>query len=299
MHACAWGLRTVSTGYAEGGWRVVTSMRSVADLLASRSCNEAHWHRPVEGVFPPAASFPFLCRRLMPIFLWRPAPVELAELVAGATVRRRLRGKQSIQRRLTGKQPPGSSLSQPSNSATETVPEVEELPVMRDETEPWRPLTEAEKTTWDARSPEEREVCALVHRLHRELGHSDIRGMVDSLRQNHAHPTVLAAAKLKQCTACQESARLVSRPVSSREDHGVRSGPTDGQFLLEAPHEGGACESHAVGGCLFERCGGELVVLETRLLSGSAHGCCLLTSRKVKSRRKFWKLKMMKRRKVK
>ena len=43
-------------------------------------------------------------------------------------------------------------------------------------------------------------------------------------------------------------------------------------------------------------CGGELVVLGTRLLSGSAHGCCLPTSRKVKSRRKCWKLK---RRKVK
>ena len=39
--------------------------------------------------------------------------------------------------------------------------------------------------------------------------------MVDSLRQNHAHPTVLAAAKLMQCTACQESARVMSRPVSS------------------------------------------------------------------------------------
>ena len=100
--------------------------------------------------------------------------------------------------------------------STETVPEVEEHPVLPTETEPWRPLTEAEKTAWDALSPEEREVCdALVHRLHRELGHSDIRGMVDSLRQNRAHPTVLAAAKLMQCTACQESARLMSRPVTS------------------------------------------------------------------------------------
>ena len=39
--------------------------------------------------------------------------------------------------------------------------------------------------------------------------------MVGSLRQNRAHPTVLAAAILMQCTACQESARLMSRPVSS------------------------------------------------------------------------------------
>ena len=94
-------LRTDSIGYAEGGWRMVTSMRSVADLLVSRSCNETHWHRPVEGTFPPAASLSHLCRRLMPIVLRRPAPMELAELVAGATIKRRLRSKQSIQRRIT------------------------------------------------------------------------------------------------------------------------------------------------------------------------------------------------------
>ena len=51
--------------------------------------------------------------------------------------------------------------------------------------------------------------------LYRELGHSDIRGMVDSLRQNRAHPTVLAAAELMHCTACQEGARMLSRLVTS------------------------------------------------------------------------------------
>ena len=35
-------------------------MRSVADLLVSRSCNETHWHRSVEGTFPPAASLSHL-----------------------------------------------------------------------------------------------------------------------------------------------------------------------------------------------------------------------------------------------
>ena len=75
-------------------------------------------------------------------------------------------------------------------------------------------------------SPEEKEVCdALVHRLHRELGHSDIRGMVDSLRQNRAHPTVLAAAK----SSCDQW-----------KGHGTWSSPADGQFLLETPLEGGA-----------------------------------------------------------
>ena len=55
------------------------------------------------------------------------------------------------------------------------------------------------------------------------------------------------------------------------------------------------CEEVVVG---LITCGGVLFVLGTRLLSGSAHGCCPLTSREVKRRRKCWKLKIMKRRKV-
>ena len=129
-------------------------MRLVADLLASRSCSEAHWHRPVDGMFPPAASLPHLCRRLMPIVLRRPTLMELAELVAGATIKRRLRSKQSIQRRLARMQPPpGSSLPQSSNPATETVPEVEVHPIVLERTEPWRPLTETGKLAWNALSP--------------------------------------------------------------------------------------------------------------------------------------------------
>ena len=134
---CAWGLRTGSIGVAEGGWRVVASMRSVAGLLVSRSCNEAHWHRPVEGTFPPAASLSHLCRRLMPLVLRRLAPMELAELVAGATIKRRLWSKQTIQRRLTKKQPSsGNSLPQSSAPVTETVPDEEEHPIVPDRIEP-------------------------------------------------------------------------------------------------------------------------------------------------------------------
>ena len=147
----------------------------------------------------------------MPLVLRRPAPMELAELVAGATLNDDFVANSQSRDAL-----PSNSLPQSSNPATETVPVVEEHPIVPETTEPWRPLTETEKNAWNALSPEEREVCdALVHRLHRELGHSDIRGMVDSLRQNRAHPTVLAAAKLMHCTACQESARMLSRPVTS------------------------------------------------------------------------------------
>ena len=243
-------------------------MRSVADLLASRACIVTHWHRLVEGVFPAAASLPQLCCRFMPTLLRRPTPMELAELVAGTTIRRRLRGKQSTQRRLTGKQPP---LSGNRPQSMETVPEVEEHPAMPTETEPWRPMTEAEKTAWDALSPEEREVCdALVHRLHRELGHSDIRGMVDSLRQHHAHPTVLAAAKLMQCTACQESARLKSRPVSS----GKIMEP--GAVLQMALHEGGACQRHTFDGRILGSSRGP--DLENCTPSGASWKCIVVGS---------------------
>ena len=107
-----------------------------------------------KGGFQRRQSLPQLCCRLMPTVRRRPTTMELAELVAGATVRRRLRGKQSTPRRLTGKQPPHSdSLPQSSSLATETAPEVEEPSVMPEEAEPWRPLTEAEKTAWDALSP--------------------------------------------------------------------------------------------------------------------------------------------------
>ena len=169
--ACAWGLANWFNWLRlKVAWRVVTSMRSVADLLVSRSCNETHWHRPVEGTFPPAASLSHLCRRLMAIVLRRPAPMGLAELVAGATIKRRLRSKQTIQRRLTKKQPlSGNSLPQSSDPATETVPDEEEHPIVPDRmeqsnleehpvvlerTEPWRPLTENEKIAWNALSPE-------------------------------------------------------------------------------------------------------------------------------------------------
>ena len=61
----------------------------------------------------------------------------------------------------------------------------------------WRPLTSAEQISWDYLSSQDKETCdALVHRLHRELGHIDFQEMLDSLRQRKVHPTLLAAAKI-------------------------------------------------------------------------------------------------------
>ena len=43
------------------------------------------------------------------------------------------------------------------------------------------------------------------------------------------------------------------------KSHGAWSSSTDGQFLLETHHEGGACQRHAVGGCVFKSgCGSDL-----------------------------------------
>ena len=144
----------------------------------------------------------------MPIVLRRPAPMKLAELVAGATIKRRLRSKQTIQTRLTKKQPSsGNSLPQSSDPATETVPDGEEHPIVPDRIEP-------SKLEEHPDSLQKREKCATPW-FTDCIENLDIRGMVDSLRQNRAHPTVLAAAKLMHCTACQESARMLSRPVTS------------------------------------------------------------------------------------
>ena len=61
---------------------------------------------------------------------------------------------------------------------------------------------------------EERETArTIVSRLHVELGHSDPRGMIDSLRRKHAHRLIIAAAKKFSCSACEENSvhRLVDQ----------------------------------------------------------------------------------------
>ena len=80
----------------------------------------------------------------------------------------------------------------------------------------WRPLPREERDAWENLSPRNKETCdALLPRLHRGLGHSDIRGVVNSFRQPKVYPTILAAAKLMKCGACQASARFSLRPVVS------------------------------------------------------------------------------------
>ena len=66
-------------------------------------------------------------------------------------------------------------------------------------------------------SEEERETArTIVSCLHVELGHSDPRGMIDSLRRKHAHRLIIAVAKRFTCSACEESQRRRLRPVAAR-----------------------------------------------------------------------------------
>ena len=57
-------------------------------------------------------------------------------------------------------------------------------------------LSQEEQQAFDLASEEQRETATtMVCRLHVELGHSDPRGMIDSLRRKHAHRLIIATAK--------------------------------------------------------------------------------------------------------
>ena len=82
-------------------------------------------------------------------------------------------------------------------------------------------LCEEEQRALDLATEEERETdrTIMVSRLHLELGHSDPRGMINSLRRKHAHRLIIATAKKFSCSACEESQRRRLRPVAARDLH--------------------------------------------------------------------------------
>ena len=88
-----------------------------------------------------------------------------------------------------------------------------EYPVIQEDAH--RRLSQEEQQAFDLASEEERETArTMVFRLHVELGHSDPRGMIDSLRRKHAHRLIIATAKKFSCSACEESqpARVGNHP---------------------------------------------------------------------------------------
>ena len=78
-------------------------------------------------------------------------------------------------------------------------------------------IQEEEQRVLDLATEEERETArTILSRLHVELGHSDPRGMIDSLPRKHAHRLIIASAKKFSCSACEESQRRRLRPVAAR-----------------------------------------------------------------------------------
>ena len=59
----------------------------------------------------------------------------------------------------------------------------------------------------------------MVSRLHVELGYSDPREMIDSLRRKHAHRLIIAAAEKLSCSACEESQGRRRHLIAARVLH--------------------------------------------------------------------------------
>ena len=81
----------------------------------------------------------------------------------------------------------------------------------------------------------------------KQIRQSDIIGMVDSLRQRKVHPTVLAAATLLKCDACQASARLSLRPVVSGRLAELLAVLQMDMFRWKHPHVRDAYKRNSVG----------------------------------------------------
>ena len=94
----------------------------------------------------------------------------------------------------------------------------DDYPVIQEDAH--RRLSEEELRASDLLTEEERETArTIVSRLHVELGHSDPRGMIGSLRRKHAHRHTIATARKFSCSACGESQRRRLRPVAARILH--------------------------------------------------------------------------------
>ena len=90
----------------------------------------------------------------------------------------------------------------------------DDYPVIQEDAH--RRLSKEEQQALDLATEEEWETArTIVSRLHVELGHSDPRGMIHSLRRKHAHRLIIAVAKKFSCSACEESQSRRLRPVAA------------------------------------------------------------------------------------
>ena len=206
--------------HSDGGCRIVTTARAVCNVLERAI-------RTRQLVFLFAASLGNMCRQYSPMLLQTFPTQDLTQFIAGATLHQRLVGNKKFHQRKWRRTPVRHLQEQmrpaearEKDDQTRMPPETleEKIPLADAGREivTWRPLPGEERDAWENLSPRNKETCdALLHRLHRVLGHSDIRGVVDSFRQPIVYPTILAAAKLMKCGACQARASFSLRPVVS------------------------------------------------------------------------------------
>ena len=89
----------------------------------------------------------------------------------------------------------------------------------------------------DNLSSQDTETCgASVHRLHVAFGHSDILGMVDSLRKRKSSSHSSCSCKVNEVWCWSGHRMVVTSTGSKWKTCRTWSGAADGHFLLETTH---------------------------------------------------------------
>ena len=113
----------------------------------------------------------------------------------------------------------------------------------------------------------------MVSRLHIELGHSDPRGMIASLRRKHAHRLIIATAKKYSCSACEESQRRRLRPEAARVLHEPGTSLQVDQFEWRHP----VLNLHVLGTIMMDA-GSRAASVTIHMVMDTEHGLGNVTS---------------------
>ena len=126
------------------------------EVLGGRSCDELHAQRPEHLGITVAASVEDICRRITPYFLHTIPAQGVTQFIVGATVPKRLVGKQAIPHEEWASGPSSSSAgpevrAEPPEPCDHPRMSPETIPVadVELEIETWRRLTSAEQEYWE------------------------------------------------------------------------------------------------------------------------------------------------------
>ena len=167
---CQW------SSFADGmlsskSWYIICSHRRLSDLLCSRRCLHDHSHQTLEK--ETLQNTPQLVKTV-------------AKEIMKVESSKQIRSQTCCSVMIDSK----SHLVAPAVST-------DDYPIIQEDGR--RRLSEEEQQALVLASEEERETArATVSRLHVEFGHSDPRGMIDSLRRKHAHRLIIIDAKKVQ-----------------------------------------------------------------------------------------------------